>query len=62
MIERIRSGPSWPMNRAGALPVGRYALPNNLPGAGLYQWLQNDICGDGSTGHLIHRDGAARAP
>jgi hypothetical protein len=50
------------MNRAGALPVERYALPNNLPVAGLYHRLQSDICGDGSSGPLIHRDGAARAP
>jgi hypothetical protein len=35
------------MNLAGALPVGRYALPNSLPvAAGLYHRLQNGICGD----------------
>jgi hypothetical protein len=36
------------MNRANALPVGRDALPNNLPVAGLYHRPQNGICGDGA--------------
>jgi hypothetical protein len=50
------------MDRAGALPIGSYALPNSLPVCCLYHRLHNGVCGDGNTGPLINRDGAARAP
>jgi hypothetical protein len=50
------------MDRAGALPVGSYALPNSLAVCCLYHRLHNGVCGDGSTGPLIHWDDAARAP
>jgi hypothetical protein len=62
MIERIRLHSRWSVNRADALPVRRCALPSNIPVGCLYYRLQNGICGDGSTGPLICRDGAARAP
>jgi hypothetical protein len=47
------------MDPADELPVESYALPNNLPAGSLYHRLHS---GDGSTGPLIYRDGAARAP
>jgi hypothetical protein len=50
------------MDRAGALPVGSYALPNSLAVCCLYHRLHNGMCGNDNTGSLIHRDGAARAP
>jgi hypothetical protein len=50
------------MDRAGALLVGSYALPNSLPVCCLYHRLHNGVCGDGNDGPLIHRDGAAGAP
>jgi hypothetical protein len=50
------------MDRAGALPVGSYALPNSLPVCFLYHRLHNGVCGDGNTVPLFHLDGAARAP
>jgi hypothetical protein len=62
MIERIRLPPRRSINRAGALPVGSYALRNSLPVCCLYHRLHNGVCGDGNTGPLIHRDGAARSP
>jgi hypothetical protein len=58
MIKRIRLHLRQPMHRAGALPVGSYALPNNLPAGCLYHRLHNGVCDHGSTGPLIHRDGA----
>jgi hypothetical protein len=62
MKELSRFHPLYPMDRAGALPVGSYALPNSLPVCCLYHRLHNSVCGDGNTGPLSHRDGAARAP
>jgi hypothetical protein len=50
------------MDRASAFPVASYPLPNSLPVFCLYHRLNNGMCGDGNTGPLIHRDGAARAP
>jgi hypothetical protein len=50
------------MDRAGALPVGSYALPNSLPVRYLYHRLHNGVCGDGNNGPLINRECAARAP
>jgi hypothetical protein len=49
------------MDRAGALLVGSYALPNSLLVCCLYNRLYNGVCGDGKTGPVIHRDGAVRA-
>jgi hypothetical protein len=62
MIERIRFYLQQPMERAGALPVGSYALPNNLPVGCLHHWLHNGVCGEGSTGPFLYRDGVDRAP
>jgi hypothetical protein len=44
------------MDRAGALPVGNYALPNSIPVGYLYHELHDGVCGGGKTGHLIHRE------
>jgi hypothetical protein len=49
------------MDRAGALPVGSYALPNSLAVWCLYHRLHNGVCGAGNTVPLVHRDGAAQA-
>jgi hypothetical protein len=49
------------MNRAGALPVGSYALPNSLPVCYLYHRLHIGVRGDGKTGPLIDQQGAAQA-
>jgi hypothetical protein len=62
MIERSRSPPRHSMDRAGALPVGSYPLPNSLAVCFLYHRLHNGVCVDSNTGPLIHRDGAVRAP
>jgi hypothetical protein len=60
VIERSRLPPRRSMDRAGALPVGSYALPNSLAVCCFYHRLHKGVCGDGNTG-LIHRDGAAQA-
>jgi hypothetical protein len=60
MTERSRLPPRRSMDRAGALPVRSYALPNSLAVCCLYRRLHNRVCGDGNTGPLIHRDGAAQ--
>ena len=41
------------MDRAGALPVGSYALPNSLPVCCRYNRLHNGVYGDGNTGPLV---------
>jgi hypothetical protein len=60
--ERSRLPSRRPTDRAGALPVRIYALPNNLPACCLYHRLNNSEGGDGNTVPIIHRDCAARAP
>jgi S-adenosylmethionine synthetase len=37
------------MDRAGALRVGNYALPNSLTVSCLYHRLHNGVCGNGNT-------------
>jgi hypothetical protein len=49
-IERSRLLLRRSMDRAGAPPVGSYALPNSLPVCCLYHMLHNGVCGDGNTG------------
>jgi hypothetical protein len=61
VIERSRLPRSGSMDRAGALRVGSYVLPNSLAVCCLSHRLYNGVCGDGNTGPLIHRDGAAQA-
>jgi hypothetical protein len=62
MIERSPLPSRRSMDRAGALPVGSYALPNSLAVCCLYYRLQNSVCGDVNTGPLLHRDDAAEPP
>jgi hypothetical protein len=62
MIEHSRFPPRRPFDHAGAQPIGSYALLNGPTVSCLYHRLHNGVCGDGNTGPLIHRDGAARAP
>jgi hypothetical protein len=61
MIERSQLLPKRSTDRAGALPVGSYALPNSLAVCYFYHRLQNDVRGDDNTGPQLHRDGAAQA-
>jgi hypothetical protein len=55
--ERFRLHRRRPLDRAGALPVKSYALPNSLTVYCLCHRLHNGLCGDRSTGSLIHQDG-----
>jgi hypothetical protein len=53
--KRFRLHRRRPFDRAGALPVKSYALPNSLTVYCPCHRLHNGLCGDGSTGPLIHR-------